>query len=61
MSPLDRAIAADRLSGDVTRRASAGIRARRPDASEADVVHELVRRRYGDDVARLLLAEPTVT
>lgn len=59
MSPTERVIHADRLSVDVTRLAIAGIRSRRPDASEADVVHELARRRYGDSIARVLVSEST--
>lgn len=59
MSPAERVIVADRLSVDVTRLAVAGIRSLRPDASDADVVHELARRRYGDAIASLLVSEST--
>jgi hypothetical protein len=55
MSPAQRVAIADRLSVDVTRLAIAGIRAHRPEATREELVHELARRRYGDEIARPLL------
>lgn len=51
MSIAERAELTRRLCLDVDRMARAGIRAERPDASEADVACELTRRRYGDRLA----------
>ena len=51
MSPLERAGLADRLSVDIAVLARAGIRARRPDIAETDLLHELARRRYGSALA----------
>lgn len=55
MSPAERVALADRLSVDVTRLAIAGIRADRPEATHEELVHELARRRYGEEIARPLL------
>lgn len=55
MSPAERLALADRLSVDVTRLAIAGIRAHSPEATNEELVYELARRRYGDEVARPLL------
>jgi hypothetical protein len=60
MSPGERVVVADRLSVDVTRLAIAGIRSRHPDATAAELVHELARRRYGDEIARPLLPRSPV-
>jgi hypothetical protein len=57
MSPVERLALADRLSVDVTRLAIAGIRAHRPEATHEELVYELARRRYGDEVARPLLPD----
>lgn len=51
MSPAERVSLADRLSVDIATLAVAGIRARNPEITEADLLHELARRRYGAELA----------
>jgi len=51
MSPVERARLAERLSADVTTIAIAGILRDRPDATHREVRRELVRRRFGEELA----------
>ncbi len=51
MSPMERACLADQLSADVTAVATAGILRDHPGATDRLVRRELVRRRYGEDLA----------
>lgn len=51
MSPAERVGLADQLSVDIATFAVAGIRARNPEITEADLLHELARRRYGAELA----------
>jgi hypothetical protein len=51
MTPTDRVALADRLSQDVTLLAIAGIRADHPDATPAQIRHELASRRFGRSLA----------
>jgi hypothetical protein len=51
MSPGERGQVANQLSLDVRSLAVAGIRWRRPDATSAQINHELARRWYGRVVA----------
>jgi hypothetical protein len=51
MSPCERASLAGRLSDDVATLAAAGIRATNPGIGDADLAHELARRRYGSALA----------
>jgi len=59
MTPTERFELSNRLSIDVAQLAIAGIRFRCPDATSEAVIHELARRRYGDDVARPLSPRST--
>ena len=60
MSPGERGQVANQLSIDVRSLAVAGIRWRQPDATSAQVNHELARRWYGPEIAHQAypLAEP---
>jgi len=51
MPPADRLRLADEMSSDVRAIAEAGIRARRPGASPAEIADELAIRLLGRDVA----------
>ena len=51
MSPHQRAFLADQLSIGVATLATAGILAENVGIDEADLAHELARRRYGSTVA----------
>lgn len=51
MSPVQRAMLADQLSVDVAALAEAGVRARSPNITRAELLHELARRRYGSALA----------
>ena len=51
MTPLQRLELADQLSADVTELALIGIRAQHPEYGPAEVLAELVRRRYGKELA----------
>jgi len=51
MSPIERARLADRLSADIAAIATAGILRDHPGATNREVRRELVRRRYGEDLA----------
>lgn len=51
MSVAERAALADQASIDVVRAAEAGIRARWPDASDGEILHHLMTRRYGAQLA----------
>lgn len=51
MTPAERLKLADHLSADVTALAVAGIKFERPDATTAEIRHELARRRYGNELA----------
>ena len=60
MSPGERGQVANQLSIDLRTLAVAGIRRQHPDATPAQVNHELARRWYGPEIARIAypLAEP---
>lgn len=51
MAPYERALLADQLSIDVATLAIAGIRSQTPGIGDAEVAHELARRRYGAQLA----------
>ena len=57
MSPGERIMLADQLSDDVTQLAIAGIYAHSPNATEAEVHEELIRRRYGDAFLRQFVSQ----
>ncbi len=52
MTPGERASFANRLSRDVLRLSEAGVRQALGDASELEIYFEMLRRRYGADLAR---------
>lgn len=52
MTPGERASFANSLSRDVLRLSEAGVRQALGDASEREIYFEMLRRRYGADLAR---------
>ena len=50
MDPPTRAVLADQLCRDVEEIARGGIRSVHPESTEAEVVRELARRRYGAEL-----------
>lgn len=54
MTPLERARVAGELSVAVAALAEAGIRAESPELDEVGVRYEMVRRRYGAEIADAL-------
>lgn len=59
MTPGERALLADRLSAGVATLAEAGIRLTNPSISPTGLRHELLRRRYGSELADAASSEPS--